>query len=80
MRWRANFTVLMPTRDRRTSADDEWSDRLFDRDRIYTHVVDASHRSAVEAVEDRLFVELARNGPKLTTELEGAKPASDSVN
>ena len=47
---------------------------------IYTHVVDASHRSTVEAVEDRLFVELARNGPKLTTELEDAKPVSDSVN
>jgi integrase len=47
---------------------------------IYTHVVDASHRSAVEAVEDRLFVELARNGPNLTAGLAQAKPVSDSVN
>jgi hypothetical protein len=47
---------------------------------IYTHVVDASHRTAVEAVKDRLFVELARNGPKLTGGLEQATPASDSVN
>jgi hypothetical protein len=31
---------------------------------IYTHVVDASHRKAVEAVEDRLFFELDPNGPK----------------
>ena len=33
---------------------------------IYTHVVDASHRQAVEAVEERLFLELDPNGPKLT--------------
>jgi integrase len=32
---------------------------------IYTHVVDASHRKAVEAVEARLFGDLDRNGPKL---------------
>ena len=32
---------------------------------IYTHVVDASHRSAVELVEERLFTELDPNGPKL---------------
>ena len=31
---------------------------------IYTHVVDASHRRAVEAVEERLFLELDPNGPK----------------
>ena len=30
---------------------------------IYTHVVDASHRAAVEAVEERLFGAVARNGP-----------------
>ena len=29
---------------------------------IYTHVVDASHRKAIEAVEERLFGVLARNG------------------
>ena len=32
---------------------------------IYTHVVDASHRQAVEAVETRLFAEVDPNGPKL---------------
>ena len=32
---------------------------------IYTHVVDASHRTAVEAVEARLFGDLDSNGPKL---------------
>ena len=32
---------------------------------IYTHVVDASHRTAVEAVEARLFSDLDPNGPKL---------------
>jgi hypothetical protein len=32
---------------------------------IYTHVVDASHRQAVEAVEERFFLELDPNGPKL---------------
>jgi integrase len=39
---------------------------------IYTHVVDASHRKAVEEVEDRLFGDLARNGPKLAVGLENA--------
>jgi integrase len=33
---------------------------------IYTQVVDASHRTAVEAVEARLFGDLDPNGPKLT--------------
>jgi integrase len=32
---------------------------------IYTHVVDASHRKAVEAVEERLFVEVDPNGPTI---------------
>ena len=32
---------------------------------IYIHVVDASHRRAVEVVAERLFVELDPNGPKL---------------
>jgi hypothetical protein len=31
----------------------------------YIHVVDASHRRAVEALAERLFVELDPNGPKL---------------
>ena len=47
---------------------------------IYTHVVDASHRAAVEAVEERLFGVVARNGPKSADGLEKAPPASDSVN
>ena len=40
---------------------------------IYTHVVDASHRSAVEALEERLFVDLDSNG------LESTKPPGPSV-
>jgi hypothetical protein len=36
----------------------------FDDLNIYTHVVDASHRKAVEAVEERLFFELDPHGPK----------------
>jgi integrase len=47
---------------------------------IYTHVVDASHRSAVEAVEERLFVDLDSNGLELAKALESAVPASSSVN
>jgi len=39
----------------------------LDDSHVNTHVVDASHRSAVEAVEDRLFVDLVSNG------LESAK-------
>jgi integrase len=46
---------------------------------IYTHVVDASHRLAVEAVEERLFVDLDSNGLELAQALESAAPASDSV-
>jgi len=47
---------------------------------IYTHVVDASHRAAVTAVEDSLFGVMLRNAPKLSTTVETATPASDSVN
>jgi integrase len=39
---------------------------------IYTHVVDASHRSAVEAVEERLFSESDANGRNLADELKSA--------
>ena len=46
---------------------------------IYTHVVDASHRSAIDAVEERLFTESDANGRKLAEGLEGAKPARGSV-
>ena len=47
---------------------------------IYTHVVDASHRRAVEDVERRLFGDVAPTGPKFEGSLETAKPVSDSVN
>jgi integrase len=47
---------------------------------IYTHVVDESHRAAVAAVEERLFGVLLRNAPKSDDGLEGAEPASNSVN
>ena len=47
---------------------------------ICTHVVDASHRLAVEAVEEELFGESDANGRNLADELESAAPASDSVN
>jgi hypothetical protein len=43
---------------------------------IYTHVVDASHRRAIEAVERALV----QNGPKSAAELTNVEPVSDSVN
>jgi integrase len=46
---------------------------------IYTHVVDASHRKAVEEVEERLFGEMDCFGLKLATGLENVAPASDGV-
>lgn len=47
---------------------------------IYTHVVDASHRSAVEAVEERLFAETVSNCLESGATLEAAIPVSGSVN
>jgi hypothetical protein len=47
---------------------------------IYTHVVDASHRAAVSAVEERLFGVMLRNAPKSAAALETVPPASSSVN
>jgi integrase len=47
---------------------------------IYTHVVDASHRSAIEAVEERLFEQTVSNCLESARHLETAIPASDSVN
>ena len=41
---------------------------------IYTHIVDASHRKAVEAVEERLFIELDPNGPKLAIAAKRLRP------
>jgi integrase len=43
---------------------------------IYTHVVDASHRKAIEAVERELFPSV----PKSENRLEEAVPVTDSVN
>lgn len=43
---------------------------------IYTHVVDASHRKAIEAVERELFPTV----PKSPNSLAAAKPVSDAVN
>lgn len=43
---------------------------------IYTHVVDASHRKAIEAVERELFPTV----PKSNDRLEQTVPVSDSVN
>jgi integrase len=47
---------------------------------IYTHVVDASHRKAIEAVERELFVVLDHSGLQTAAGLEQAQPASNSVN
>ena len=47
---------------------------------IYTHVVDASHRAAVTAVEERLFGVMLRNAPKSAVPRETTAPVSDSVN
>lgn len=45
---------------------------------IYTHVVDASHRKAVEALEERLFaeVDVDPNGPKSGSGSDQAPPVS----
>ena len=41
---------------------------------VYAHVVDAPHRSAVEAVEDRPFVDLVSNGLESAKAFEQAVP------
>ena len=46
---------------------------------IYTHVIDASHRRAVEQVEERLFGELDPNGPKLLSDANQASPVSPHI-
>jgi hypothetical protein len=46
-----------------------------DAEHLYA-LVDASHRRAIEAVEQALF----ENGPKSAAELDRVKPVSDSVN
>jgi integrase len=43
---------------------------------IYTHVVDALHRAAVEAVERRLFGDLDPNGPKLAIVIAASSSTS----
>ncbi len=47
---------------------------------IYTHVVDTSHRNAIEAVEDRLFTESASNCVEFEETLDKAIQVSTSVN
>jgi integrase len=46
---------------------------------IYTHVVDASHRKAVEEVEERLFGESDANGRNLPPSADPTVPATHSV-
>jgi hypothetical protein len=47
---------------------------------IYTHVVDALHRAAVEAVERRLFGDLDPNGPKLAIVIAASSSTSAQQN
>jgi hypothetical protein len=47
---------------------------------IYTHVVDASHRKAIEALERELFVVLDHSGLQTAAGLEQARPATNGVN
>jgi integrase len=47
---------------------------------IYTHVVDASHRKAIEAVERELFTDLDPNGPKLANGIQTSPPVSARIN
>jgi hypothetical protein len=46
---------------------------------IYTHVIDASHRNAVGALEERLFGEMDCFGLKSPTAADQPCPASSSV-
>jgi hypothetical protein len=43
---------------------------------IYTHVIDASHRRAVEALEERLFAEMDYFGLKSPAAADHSSPAS----
>jgi hypothetical protein len=44
---------------------------------IYTHVIDASHRQAIEAVEQRLFSESDANGRKFAAVADPPEAATD---
>lgn len=46
---------------------------------IYTHVIDASHRKAVEALEERLFGEMDCFGLKSPATADQPSPASSSI-
>jgi integrase len=46
---------------------------------IYPHVVDASHRQAIDAAEERLFGELDGSGLKSSTTVNLPQPTSASV-
>jgi hypothetical protein len=43
---------------------------------VYTHLVDGSHRKAVEAVEQRLVFELDPNGPESANAARTTSPTS----
>jgi len=45
---------------------------------IYTHVIDASHRSAIEAVEAKLFGESDAPGRNSTVAVKDAAPVSEA--
>jgi len=47
---------------------------------IYTHVIDASHRLAIEVVEKKLFGLSDATGRKSTVAPQSTAPVSDSVN
>ena len=47
---------------------------------IYTHVVGASHRAAIDRVEQRLFGDVDPSGPKSESSLKTVTSASTSVN
>ena len=46
---------------------------------IYTHAIEASHRKAVEEVEERLFGVLLRNAPKSGTAAMSVAPVNANV-
>jgi integrase len=46
---------------------------------VYTHPVDASHRRAVHAVEDRLFIDLDSNGLESANPAPSGSPASACI-
>ena len=70
------IAALSTTTRRRARASDIPRSDGMETLNIYTHVVDASHRSAVELVEERLLTELDPNGPKIAIVPKTGTPAS----